>query len=47
GQWTAEEITPPDALKAYLESKKIPPERAKILLQYGERLIQEQRTKQG
>jgi len=47
GQWTAEEITPPDALKAYLESKKVSPERAKILLQYGERLIQEQRTKQG
>ena len=47
GQWTAEEITPPDALKAYLESKKVSPERAKILLQYGERLIQERRTKQG
>ena len=47
GQWTAEEITPPDALKAYLESKKVSSERAKILLQYGERLIQEQRTKQG
>ncbi len=45
GKWTAEEIAPLDALKAYLESKKIPPERAKILLEYGERLIQEQRTK--
>ena len=45
GMWTAEEITPLDALKAYLEAKKIAPERAKLLLQYGERLIQEQRTK--
>jgi exonuclease SbcD len=47
GQWTAEEITPPDALKAYLESKKVSPERTKLLLEYGEKLIQEQRTKQG
>jgi exonuclease SbcD len=41
GDWTAEEITPLDALKAYLESKKIAPERAKLLLEHGERLIQE------
>ena len=47
GEWTAEEITPLDALKAYLESKKVSPERAKLLLKYGERLIQEQRTNQG
>ena len=46
GKQTAEEITPIDALKAYLESKKVSPERAKVLLEYGERLIQEQRTKQ-
>jgi len=45
GEWAAEEITPLDALKAYLESKKVSPERAKILLQYGEKLIQEQMTK--
>ncbi len=45
GQWTAEELTPLDALKAYLESKKVAPERTKILVEYGERLIQEQRTK--
>jgi len=44
GQWTAEEITPPDALKAYLESKKVSPERAKLLLEYGEKLIGEQKT---
>jgi exonuclease SbcD len=47
GKWTAEEITPREALKAYLESKKVPPERAKILLQYGEKLIQGQRTEPG
>ena len=45
GKWTAEEITPLDALKAYLESKKIAPERARLLLEYGGRLIQEQGTK--
>jgi exonuclease SbcD len=38
GQWTAEEITPLDALKAYLESN-YPPERAKVLLEYGEKLV--------
>ncbi|MFC1911925.1 exonuclease SbcCD subunit D [Chloroflexota bacterium] len=39
GQFTAEDITPLDALKAYLESKKVPPERTEILLEYGGRLI--------
>jgi exonuclease SbcD len=39
GQFTAEEITPLDALNKYLESKKTPPERAKVLMEYGERLI--------
>ena len=47
GKWTAEEITPFDALKAYLQSKKVSPERAKILLEYGEKLIQEQGTREG
>jgi len=42
GKWTVEEITPLEALKAYLESKKVSPERTKILLEYGEKLIQEQ-----
>jgi exonuclease SbcD len=45
GKWTAEEITPLDALKAYLESKKIAPERAKLLLEHGERLIQERESR--
>ncbi len=44
GKLTAEEITPLEALKVYLESKKLAPERAKTLLEYGERLIQEQIT---
>jgi exonuclease SbcD len=45
GRWTAEEITPLDALKAYLESKKVAPERARLLLEYGERLIRGRGTK--
>jgi exonuclease SbcD len=45
GGMTAEEISPLDALKSYLESKKgVSPERAKLLLEYGERLIREQKT---
>jgi len=46
GKLAAEEITPFEALKAYLNSKKVSPERAKTLLEYGERLIQEQGAKQ-
>ena len=44
GQFTAEEITPLDALKAWLESKKVSPERTKVLLEYGERLIRGDRA---
>jgi len=45
GGVAAEEISPLDALKSYLESKKgISPERTRLLLEYGERLIQEQKT---
>ena len=40
GSRTAEELTPLDALKAWLESQKIPPEREKILLEYGQNLIE-------
>jgi exonuclease SbcD len=40
GSRAAEDITPLDALKAYLESKKVSPQRTKILLEYGEQLIQ-------
>ncbi len=45
GKWTAEEITPLDALKTYLESKRVPPGRARLLLQYGEKLIKGQEIK--
>jgi exonuclease SbcD len=41
GNRTAEEITPTQALEAYLQSIKLSPERAKILMDYGERLISE------
>jgi len=39
GDRPAEELTPLDALKAWLESQQVPPERQKILLEYGENLI--------
>ncbi len=39
GNWTAEELTPLNALKAYLETTKVSPERARELLEYGERMI--------
>ena len=46
GNIIAEELTPIDALGKYLESRKeIPRERARLLLKYGERLIQEQQSK--
>ena len=40
---TAEEITPLEALKAYLETKKVSPSRMKLLLEHGEKLIQKSR----
>ena len=42
GSRPAEDITPLDALKAYLETQKVPPERHKVLMEYGEKLIQSQ-----
>jgi len=39
GNYSAEEITPVDALKMYLESKNISEERTKLLLEYGERIV--------
>ena len=41
GSYPAEGLTPLQALKLYLESKKTPNERAQVLLEYGERLIQQ------
>ncbi len=42
GSFTAEELTPRQALSAYLEASKVSAERARVLLEYGERLIMEQ-----
>jgi exonuclease SbcD len=39
--WSAEEMSPSEALKVYLALKKTPLENARTLLEYGERLIQE------
>jgi len=45
GGLAAEDISPLDALKTYLESRKdVSPERAKLLLDYGQKLIQEQKA---
>jgi len=41
GAYSAEGITPLEALQLYLESRKTPKDRARVLLEYGERLIQE------
>ena len=38
--YSADGITPMDALRLYLESKKTPKDRTQLLLEYGERLIQ-------
>jgi len=40
GNQTTEEIKPIAALKAWLETQKISPERQKVLLEYGEKLIE-------
>jgi exonuclease SbcD len=40
GSRNVEEITPLTALKAWLETQNIPPERQKILLEYGQKLIE-------
>jgi exonuclease SbcD len=41
GQSTAEEITPLQALEKYLDLQKVSPEKAKVLLEYGRKLITE------
>ena len=40
GERTVEEITPLGALKVFLASKRVSQERTKLLLEYGERLMQ-------
>ena len=39
GSFTAEELTPLDALKTYLETKKVPAERAGVLLDHARGLV--------
>ena len=39
--WSVEGMSPAEALKVYLRLKKTSPEQTKILLKYGEKLIQE------
>lgn len=41
GNLAVSELTPLDALKIYLENKKISPEKAQELLEYGEKLMEE------
>ncbi len=42
--FTAEGMTPMEALEVYLDSKNVPKERRKLLLEYGQRLIEEARS---
>jgi exonuclease SbcD len=44
GSHNVEEITPLAALKIWLESKEVPPERQKVLLEYGQKLIDGRET---
>lgn len=40
-RWTAGEVTPLEALQAYLSSKNVPADQAKVLLDYGKQLVSE------
>jgi exonuclease SbcD len=44
--FTAEGMTPMEALEVYLNSKNISKERIKVLLEYGQRLIEESRSEE-
>jgi hypothetical protein len=41
GELTSQRLSPVEALKRYLETKKVRDERQKVLLEYGEKLIWE------
>lgn len=45
--WAAEELTPEQALGVYLETRKVSPERAAVLQEYGERLIRAERGEES
>jgi len=40
GDWAAEGMSPLEALRVYLETKKVPPKRQETLLSYAEKLMQ-------
>jgi exonuclease SbcD len=42
GNWTAEEVTPLDALKLWLETKNTPSEKKRTILEYGRKLTEGQ-----
>lgn len=43
----AEKLTPLEALKEYLRSKKTPPEEIKVLLEYGEKLLEAKKREEA
>jgi exonuclease SbcD len=45
--WISESLTPLEALTKYLELKKVPDERRKVLLEYAENLIREKLSAEG
>lgn len=47
GDWMAEELTPLEALKIYLQTKKMSAEHQQLLLKYGEKLIEESLSPPG
>ncbi|HEX75346.1 MAG TPA: exonuclease SbcCD subunit D [Dehalococcoidia bacterium] len=47
GDWASEELMPIEALKVYLATKKVPEERQRLLLEYGESLIRESVSNDG
>ena len=46
GGETAEDIQPAEALRKWLEAQNVPPERLKVLLEYGEKLIEQAGAKE-
>ena len=44
---TGVELTPLEALKAWLQAKQVPEERAKVLMEYGERLVRGEGGEEG
>jgi len=47
GEWSSQKLTPIEALKKYLENKKVSDQRQKVLLAYGEKLTWEVEQRAG